>query len=119
VICVDALVSVPPSRVWRWDKACHMVVDDGDVEALHRFARRIGMRREWFQGAEQHRLPHYDLNESRRFQAVLLGAREISREELVGIIRAWRGRSASGPGRTGLSAASEAAPAKMEQGVLW
>ena len=32
---------------------------DGDLEELHREARRIGLKRAWFQGGENH--PHYDV----------------------------------------------------------
>ena len=55
----------------RW---CHMWSDD--VEALHAMARRIGMRREWFQ--DRPGFPHYDLVPTRRAAAIRLGAIEIS-----------------------------------------
>jgi hypothetical protein len=51
--------------------SCHLTTD-GDLEELHEFAVRIGMRREWFQ---QHPLaPHYDLTVGRRKAALRLGA---------------------------------------------
>lgn len=57
----------PRARYW-----CHMWADD--VEELHEFAAKIGMRREWFQ---DHRvIPHYDLVKLRRAFAVKLGAVE-------------------------------------------
>ena len=52
-----------------------MTVDglsDEHLEALHTFARRLGMKRAWFQN---HRLaPHYDLTGSKRERALELGA---------------------------------------------
>jgi hypothetical protein len=49
-------------------------------EELHDFARRIGLRREWFQSAVNrrgwYRRPHYDLTGHKRFEAVAAGAIE-------------------------------------------
>lgn len=56
-----------------------------DLEELHRFAESIGLRREWYQGAN---FPHYDLVKSKRAQAIRKGA--ISLEPGVipeGVIR--------------------------------
>ena len=50
---------------------CHLWTD-GDLEELHAFAARIGMRRAWFQNHAL--LPHYDLVPSRRTKAIALGA---------------------------------------------
>lgn len=63
----------------RW---CHLFADEADCEELHAFARRLGMRREWFQG------DHYDLVLSRRNMAVAFGAKQVAREEAVAIWRA-------------------------------
>jgi Protein of unknown function (DUF4031) len=51
----------------------------GDLEELHAFAKRIGLKRSWFQ--DHARLPYYDLNERRRSLAVHAGAIELSRRE--------------------------------------
>ena len=67
---------------WRLGPSCHLFADT--VDELHDFARRIGMRRSWFQGG---RLPHYDLTASRRARAVECGAIELSRQEAV---EKWR-----------------------------
>ncbi len=67
----------------RW---CHLFADDADCEELHAFARRIGLRREWFQGN------HYDLTPGRRAAAVRAGAKELARAEAVAIWRAQRAR---------------------------
>lgn len=86
-IYVDALES------WGWKMrgrkvdSCHMFTDNPDLDELHAFAEKIGMRRQWFQ---DHRVaPHYDLTPSRRSQAVLLGAVEVGRKEASAI---WKSR---------------------------
>lgn len=87
-IYVDALES------WGWKmrgrevRSCHMFTDSLDLEELHSFAERIGMRRTWFQ---IHKVaPHYDLTENRRSAAVLFGAIEVGRREASAIWRARR-----------------------------
>jgi len=50
---------------------CHMWTD-GPAEELHAFARRIGLRREWYQ--EHHVLSHYDLTVCMRERALKEGA---------------------------------------------
>lgn len=64
----------------RW---CHMVTD-GDLEELHAFAMRLGIRRGRFQDHPRH--PHYDLLPDSRALAVALGAVEVSTRELGRII---------------------------------
>jgi hypothetical protein len=61
-------------RVFGGKKACHMWADTPDE--LHAMARRIGLKREWFQ--DRISLPHYDLTPSRRRLAMALGAVERS-----------------------------------------
>jgi len=65
----------------RW---CHMFTDEADCAELHRMARKIGLRREWFQG------DHYDLTPGRRARAVELGAVELCREDAVAVWRRQR-----------------------------
>jgi len=86
-IYVDELVN------WRWKlrgrdvKNCHMFTENPDLEELHLFAEKIGMKRKWFQ---PHRIaPHYDLTPRRRAEAVLLGAIEVDRRESSAI---WKER---------------------------
>lgn len=57
---------------------CHMWSDD--LEALHRMAAKIGMRRAWFQNRDG--LPHYDLVPPRRAAAIRYGAQ-------IGNAREW------------------------------
>jgi hypothetical protein len=83
MVYVDDLMSCIPNANWRWSKSCHLIADS--VDELHEFAKRIGMRRAWFQNDS--RLPHYDLTEKRRSVAVRLGAIEIDRRQFVAKMR--------------------------------
>jgi hypothetical protein len=66
-------------------KMCHMIADTPDE--LHAMARRIGMRREWFQPRS---FPHYDVAKGRREVAVSLGAIVCDRRVFVGHLRRIR-----------------------------
>lgn len=58
---------------WRGKRWCHMQADD--VEELHRFAARLGLKRSWFQTTPgQPWKDHYDVTEGKRQQAIRLGA---------------------------------------------
>ena len=59
----------------RWS---HLMADT--LEELHAFARRLGMRPEWFQDHPRH--PHYDLTEGKRHRALQFGARHIDHRQL-------------------------------------
>ena len=57
----------------RWTGGGHLQADTTDE--LHDFARRLGLRREWFQGKPGRREnDHYDLGRAGREQALALGA---------------------------------------------
>lgn len=62
----------------RW---CHMATD-GDIEELHLMAKKIGLKREWFQN-KNIRHPHYDLVSSKRALAIQIGAKSVSSKELI------------------------------------
>lgn len=77
-------VYVDELRVWGHAKhrcfkqgSCHLTADT--TEELHEFAKRIGMRREWFQA--QSSTPHYDLTPAKRAAALLAGAVFVSARE--------------------------------------
>lgn len=57
---------------------CHMTTD-GDLEELHQFAERLGLKRQHFQN--HYLLPHYDLTPRKRLLALTLGARETTTTE--------------------------------------
>jgi len=87
-VYVDSLES------WGWKmrgreiQSCHMFTDSLDLEELHVFAERIGLRRAWFQ-TDSRVAPHYDLTPSRRDAAVALGAVELDRR---GAVAVWKKR---------------------------
>ncbi|MFC7607231.1 DUF4031 domain-containing protein [Streptosporangium amethystogenes subsp. fukuiense] len=65
-----------PARVGRLSgRWSHMVGDD--LDELHAFALRLGLRRSWFQ-PQGGWYPHYDVTESKRVQAVRQGAIAVS-----------------------------------------
>lgn len=81
VIYVDELVPVKRlTTKWPYRSACHMSVCPPTPEAvsfLHEFAKAIGLRRAWFQDDSW---PHYDLTATKRYDAMRLGAVEITCE---------------------------------------
>lgn len=64
---------------------CHMIADT--LEELHAMASWIGLKREWFQPGST---PHYDVCLGRRALAIKAGAVEVSRREIVEILRRLR-----------------------------
>jgi hypothetical protein len=83
-ILVDGVTEYPadmtrglPGRRWS-----HMVSDVGEDE-LHDFARRLGLKRAWFQSRPNASAAHYDLVPSKRALALKLGAVEVTSRELV------------------------------------
>lgn len=56
------------------------LVSTRSCEKLHRFAREIGLLREW---SQDRRIPHYDLMGHKRRLAVRAGARKVPIRELV------------------------------------
>jgi len=50
------------SFLWDWrgkETICGHLFTDGNIEELHEFAQKIGLKREWFQNKKL--LKHYDL----------------------------------------------------------
>ncbi|HZO72803.1 MAG TPA: DUF4031 domain-containing protein [Ktedonobacteraceae bacterium] len=86
-VYVDQLINTKPYRRsenerWNWSQSCHMLADS--EEELHAFARRLGLKREWFQKKHQNpRLWHYDLTANKRRQALQLGAKELTPEQFA------------------------------------
>lgn len=56
----------------RWNGGAHMLTTD--IGELHEMARRIGLKRAWFQDKT---FPHYDLTRSKRQSAIESGAMPI------------------------------------------
>ncbi len=62
---------------------CHMTADTEDE--LHYMARRLELKREWFQNDGRH--AHYDISKDRRGKALAYGATAISSKQLAVIAR--------------------------------
>lgn len=61
-------------RCFKARSSCHMFADT--PAELHAMAELIGLRRGWFQASRL--LPHYDLTEGKRWQAVRWGCVELA-----------------------------------------
>jgi len=73
----EHMVSNEAKRRGHGRKAWSHMTSDTDEEELHRFATgKLGLRREWFQG------DHYDLTENKQKQALRLGAKSVTSEDL-------------------------------------
>lgn len=59
----------------------HMIADD--LEELHEMARKLGLKRSWFQ--DKPGRPHYDISWGKRERAIALGAKPVSSVDLVRI----------------------------------
>jgi len=56
-----------------------------NVDELHAFAKKIGLKRRWYQ--HHHRHPHYDLTTQHKMEIALKnGAILVSSRQLVGIL---------------------------------
>lgn len=77
MICLDDLTTYP-SKPHGHDRWAHLYDDQGDVEALHAFARLIGLRRVWFQPSRS--LQHYDVVASKHQLAISAGATLVDRQ---------------------------------------
>ena len=64
---------------WRGKTWCHLVADS--VAELHAFAKRLGLKRQWFQGGSSY--PHYDVTASMQQRALRMGALPADRRTIV------------------------------------
>lgn len=83
MVYVDMLIDYG----WKLGPSCHLLADD--IEELHLFAEKIGMKRTWFQEGKGS-MPHYDLTANKRKQAIRMGATEIGRKELTEMLTAYK-----------------------------
>lgn len=89
-IYVDSLRETHPTKHWPYLRACHLFTTPGNLGALHAFAARMRLKHSYFQ--TQGTLPHYDLTEAKRDQALAMGAVEIDWERYKQIFDAWHAR---------------------------
>lgn len=98
-VYVDDIVLFPTKISCFKKGSCHLTADT--LEELHELAKKIGMKREWFQ---DHPLaPHYDLNAVRRVKAIKAGAIYKPAKEQAKERRAKRLGSCSKPACRGFS----------------
>ncbi len=64
---------------------CHMLADS--IDELHAMAKSLGLRRSWYQPGST---PHYDVSKGKRSLAIELGAIEVTKHELVVVIKRIR-----------------------------
>ena len=76
-----------PARIGRLSARWSHLTADSPAE-LHTFAACLGLRRAWYQD-KGHRW-HYDVTESKRRQAITLGARPIGWREMSELVTARR-----------------------------
>lgn len=67
-----------PDGLGKWTGGGHMLATN--IDELHAMAARIGLRREWFQGAGT--FPHYDVQRRKRALALAAGAVPIEIGEI-------------------------------------
>mgnify|MGYP003516645513 CR=1 FL=1 len=88
-------VYVDPEMTWPTKIKCfkngssHLFADTEDE--LHAMAKRLGLKREWFQDASV--FHHYDLSPAKRILAVKLGVIELERNDAVMKMREIKGRT--------------------------
>ena len=58
-------------------------------EELHAMAQRLGFKRSWFQ-TSHNGMPHYDICQTKREQAIKLGAEVVDRKKMVALMRNHR-----------------------------
>lgn len=80
MILVDAPVDYTGMTKLRHKHWSHLVSDTSEDE-LHAFAKRLGLRRSWFQGGTKN--AHYDVTPTVRTKAIKLGAIAVTSRELV------------------------------------
>jgi hypothetical protein len=81
-VYVDRLKRKPPTEAWRFPHTCRLMADR--MEELLDFAEKeLGLSTKWLRGP----LPHFQINKSKREQALEAGAREITKDQLARLIR--------------------------------
>lgn len=68
---------------WKGRQWCHLVADS--LSELHTFARKLGLKRSWFQDRASY--PHYDITVLVRRRALALGALHADKVLLLACCR--------------------------------
>jgi hypothetical protein len=94
----------------------HLTADT--PEELHDFAARLGLKRAWFQNADNYRW-HYDVTPSKRAAALRAGAREIDRRGLAALMAARRAAGSTAGVVTGSGTVTAVDVCTTDQGEPW
>jgi hypothetical protein len=94
MVYVDTIQNYGGSASFKWKDSCHMYADT--LDELHAFAKKIGLKRAWFQDK---RLPHYDLNKGRHAAAIKAGAIQHDLRQAYDFwtVKGWTRRSQPQP----------------------
>jgi hypothetical protein len=88
-VMVDELVVYPNAWGPFLRGSCHMTCSD--LDTLHRFAERLGLKRSWFQEHVRKELCHYDLTAGKRAQALAMGAVFVPiMEQARAAVKTWK-----------------------------
>ena len=75
-VYVDPLFPWIVTKRWPYGEVSHLFADS--IDELHEFAiKNLGFKKSWFQN--DGKLPHYDLNSSKRELAIIKGAVELDK----------------------------------------
>lgn len=83
-VFVDDAQNSSPHLFYGRGRFAHLSADTRDE--LHVFAARLGLRRSWFE--ERPRLWHYDVTQTKRAEAIALGAEPVTTREFIRRLRA-------------------------------
>lgn len=97
MVYVDPLFKCAWGPGGRYKMACHMFA--GTRRELHKMARTVGLKPEWFQDVEGG-LPHYDLTPGMRLLAVRAGAAPLTTRAAAKKIKEIKTRRRRKEGRT-------------------
>jgi len=91
MVYVDDLVPCVPNARWRYNRSCHLIADT--EEELLTFAASIGLRGDWIQSTS---IPHFDLNTTKRREAIVHGATPLTRTQFYQMVRGLKGHKQNG-----------------------
>lgn len=75
----------PAIHPWKGKLWCHLFSED--LKELHAFARRLGLKRSWFQQPPRASWEHYDITANKRLEAVRMGAQEVDFWKAIEVAR--------------------------------
>jgi hypothetical protein len=85
----ESVIYIDTPSFAKGKKWSHLFIAHGDIAVLHYFAKRIGLKRCWFQNHPS--LPHYDVHGRMFEKAIRAGASLVSRSVTAQVIRDRRG----------------------------